>query len=352
MLSFGNQEEKVISLERKNGEKVIVRVIFSLNINNENQLNYHAMITDVTDQIKKDQEMTSKIELYENLLATAKSIIFSYDNVTKIMNCSRVSPKGIQEFLVVNDFPNKVQETKKIHPDYKKEYMKIMLTAYQKEQEGSYDFLGNDQGKSYTWKRLLYKVIKNSENDNYRVIGRILDIQADVEKATKMKERAQRDLMSGLYNRVVTEELMKERLNSLRKQETVAFFMFDIDQFKEINDEYGHLVGDKMISKIANLLKQKFGSKAIIGRLGGDEFAVLSEVENTEAKALAKAEEILKGTRELSKSMNLKFTITTSIGISFAPRDGKSFKTLFMNADKAMYKAKNEGKDCCKIYKS
>ncbi|MDY0208608.1 MAG: GGDEF domain-containing protein, partial [Bacilli bacterium] len=178
------------------------------------------------------------------------------------------------------------------------------------------------------------------------------NVHTEVEKAIRMKERAQKDIMSGLYNRAVTEELIKNKLCEMKRCETFTFYMIDIDQFKEINDEHGHLVGDRLILKIANMLKQEFNSKAIIGRLGGDEFAVLSMEENSEEKAIAKAEDILQATRDLSKTMNVKLKITTSVGIAFAPRDGKTFKTLFMNADKAMYKAKNEGKDCCKIYQN
>lgn len=286
------------------------------------------------------------------MLCIPQSYIFDYNIKTKVLKYYIPDQAENEDVNIVENFHAEVVKCRKIHEDYLKEFTKIFLKKYQQETSDSLEFLAAFNKQEFNWYRISYKVIVNKISDGFRIIGSICNVHTEVEKAIRMKERAQKDIMSGLYNRAVTEELIKNKLCEMKRSETFTFYMIDIDQFKEINDEHGHLVGDRLILKIANMLKQEFNSKAIIGRLGGDEFAVLSMEENSEEKAIAKAEDILQATRDLSKTMNVKLKITTSVGIAFAPRDGKTFKTLFMNADKAMYKAKNEGKDCCKIYQN
>ncbi|MFA6611116.1 MAG: EAL domain-containing protein [Bacilli bacterium] len=358
-LNFNNQEliklqsseEKIVELTKKDNSKIIVKINLSADTSGE-QIIYQATVIDITKEYQENREVNNKVELYENLLCIPQSYIFDYNIKTKVLKYYIPDQAENEDVNIVENFHAEVVKCRKIHEDYLKEFTKIFLKKYQQETSDSLEFLAAFNKQEFNWYRISYKVIANKISDGFRIIGSICNVHTEVEKAIRMKERAQKDIMSGLYNRAVTEELIKNKLCEMKRSETFTFYMIDIDQFKEINDEHGHLVGDRLILKIANMLKQEFNSKAIIGRLGGDEFAVLSMEENSEEKAIAKAEDILQATRDLSKTMNVKLKITTSVGIAFAPRDGKTFKTLFMNADKAMYKAKNEGKDCCKIYQN
>ncbi len=344
-----SNEEKVVELTRKDNSKIIAKINLSIDTS-EGQDSYQATVIDITKEYQENKEINSKIDLYENLLCIPKSYIFDYNINSKVLKYYRPDKEENKDTNIVENFNTKIVKYKNIHEDYIKEFTKIFLKKYEQETKDSLEFLAKFNSPDFNWYRITYKVIKDEEKKGFRVIGSVCNVHSEVEKVIRMKERSQRDIMSGLYNRAVTEELIKSKLCEMKRNETFTFYMIDIDQFKEINDEYGHLIGDRLILKISNMLKQKFDSKAIIGRLGGDEFAVLSMTENSEEKAILKAEDILQATRDLSKTMNVKLKITTSVGIAMAPRDGKAFKTLFMNADKAMYKAKNEGKDCCKVY--
>lgn len=344
-----SSEEKIVELTRKDNSKIVVKISLSIDINGE-QIFYQATVIDITKEYQNNKEINNKIYLYENLLCIPQSYIFDYHINSKMLKYYTCDKEGSKHASIVENFHTKINKNKKIHEDYAKEFTKIFLKKYTQETNDSLDFLATFLNPGFEWFRINYKVIEGKDNDGLHIIGNVCNVHKEVEKELRIRDRAQKDIMSGLYNRAVTEELIKSKLCEMKKNEVFTFYMIDIDQFKEINDEHGHLVGDRLILKIANMLKQIFNSKAIIGRLGGDEFAVLSMQENSEEKAIAKAEDILKATRDLSKTMNVKLKITTSVGIAMAPRDGKTFKTLFFNADKAMYKAKNEGKDCCKVY--
>lgn len=348
---FQNSEEKIVELTRKDNSKIMVKINLSIDTSGK-QNTYQATVIDITKEYQENREINSKVDLYENLLSTHKNYVFDYNINSRILKYYVPDKDKNKVTNIIENFDEKIGECKKIHEDYIEGLTKIFLKKYQQEIEDSFEFLATFDSPDFNWHRITYKVIVNEEKNGFRIIGSVYNVDEEVEEAIRLKERSQRDIMSGLYNRAVTEELMKNKLCEMKKNETFAFYMIDIDQFKEINDEYGHLIGDKLILKISNMLKQKFDSKAIIGRLGGDEFAVLSMTEDSEEKAIMKAEDILKATRELNKTMNIKLKITTSVGIALAPRDGKAFKTLFMNADKAMYKAKNAGKDCYKVYQN
>jgi diguanylate cyclase (GGDEF)-like protein len=124
-------------------------------------------------------------------------------------------------------------------------------------------------------------------------------------------------------------------------------FIMDIDDFKNINDSFGHLFGDEVIKKVAETIKLNIGHRGIVGRFGGDEFfAFLDGVETRDSlKTLLKS--IVK---ELFTAFDPKCRITTSIGVSQYPKDGDNFEVLFGKADKALYIAKEKGKNRHIIY--
>jgi diguanylate cyclase (GGDEF)-like protein len=123
--------------------------------------------------------------------------------------------------------------------------------------------------------------------------------------------------------------------------------IMDIDDFKNINDSFGHLFGDQVIKKVADTLKINIGHRGIVGRFGGDEFfALVDGIETRDAlKTMLKTV-----VKELMTAFDPKCKITTSIGVSQYPKDGENFEVLFGKADKALYIAKEKGKNRHIIY--
>ena len=110
--------------------------------------------------------------------------------------------------------------------------------------------------------------------------------------------------------------------------------MIDIDNFKDVNDQYGHPAGDKILVKTGELLREIFRDSDLIGRVGGDEFVVYSESGDTKMKALR----LLNGTADFTKEGELR--ISVSIGIASSTGDpGEEYQELFSRADQAMYRA-------------
>ena len=124
--------------------------------------------------------------------------------------------------------------------------------------------------------------------------------------------------------------------------------ILDVDNFKKVNDIYGHLSGDAMLRDIADMLRRLFPENAVLARVGGDEFAVLLYHVKTLGEVEEKADGILKNFRSILRQQ--KDIISCSIGISIAPENGDNFASIYKNADAALYQAKRQGKNRYALY--
>ena len=166
------------------------------------------------------------------------------------------------------------------------------------------------------------------------------------ENHTRNKELlkyAQTDALTGLYNKETTEQLTDELLSE-DENKYHAFLILDVDCFKQINDIYGHAVGDIVLQKFGKLLKGTFREGDILGRIGGDEFGVIMKNIQTKDIAMKKAEELLAKTQAYKIDELKGNNISISIGISTAPQDGDCYMDLYKRADQALYQAKRSGK--------
>ncbi|NLL75832.1 MAG: diguanylate cyclase [Clostridiales bacterium] len=155
----------------------------------------------------------------------------------------------------------------------------------------------------------------------------------------KFKQKAEQDAMTGLLNHTAFEQHITKYI---KNNPVGVFYMIDIDNFKQINDKYGHDQGDTVIRDFANLLSVVFCSNAYLGRLGGDEFAVFETEVSDKALIQQKAQNVIDGFSSLSRKYDNKLQLSCSIGISLVNSIGNSFSSLYRNADKNLYLSKNQ----------
>lgn len=168
------------------------------------------------------------------------------------------------------------------------------------------------------------------------------DISERVRKEHSLREAATRDRLTGLHNRSYVESRLQEAcLQAKQHQMPLTVLMCDVDHFKQINDRYGHLTGDRVLRRIARILRQGARASDVIGRWGGEEFLIVLEDCN-EQNALELAERIRS---RVEKSADAEVgQLTISLGIaSMAPDD--SVTALIARADAAMYEAKRSGRN-------
>jgi len=201
-------------------------------------------------------------------------------------------------------------------------------------------------------------VIKELKEDDLRKIL-ILTTQFALEiKKAYLYEELQAlswfDGLTGLYLSRYFSELVEDEIErALQNKEQLSFLMLDVDYFKKINDQYGHLVGDIVLKNIANIIKNNAREFDILGRYGGDEFIiVLPSAEKKQAFYIA--ERIKNEVKEHKLSIEdvpEKIQLSVSIGISSFPQDGTDKKMLIDKADFALYRSKKIGKDTVTLFK-
>ena len=156
------------------------------------------------------------------------------------------------------------------------------------------------------------------------------------------------DKLTELFNKKTMENLCKMKLKTFNENSSsnifMAFYIIDLDHFKEVNDLLGHQFGDKVLVEFAKGLKKIFRPNDCIGRFGGDEFVVIVDSLPNMEVVVRKAEQIKQIAFNLAIDGRSKF-VTASIGIAIAPQNGRDYDSLFAAADKAVYHVKNTGKN-------
>ena len=155
------------------------------------------------------------------------------------------------------------------------------------------------------------------------------------------------DPLSGCFNRRGLNQLAEREVSrAVRAKKNIAVLAIDVDHFKHINDEYGHLTGDEVIREVGALLRETARDVDVVARIGGEEFTILAPDSNDEG-ALILAERVLQAFRQHQfRSLPPERRITTSVGVAAAPaRDDEVAKTLLARADEALYVAKRNGRD-------
>ena len=161
----------------------------------------------------------------------------------------------------------------------------------------------------------------------------------------KYREKSRRDLTTGLLNKAAMEEEICSYLSDRPVQSLDALIILDIDDFKHVNDHYGHFIGDAVILRLSGLMKETYEKDAFLGRFGGDEFVVFLKNVGSGEEMELKLEKLKGefGTTNFGKDGELYCTI--SVGVSYNMEISTSYEAMFECADQALYKAKEYGKD-------
>ena len=193
------------------------------------------------------------------------------------------------------------------------------------------------------------------EQDFAMAMASTMSLALEMERRQSLEEhldyRANHDILTELPNRRLFLDRLDQAIkHAQRYQRHVAILFIDLDRFKEINDSLGHLVGDQVLIHIANLMQSQLRNVDTISRLGGDEFCLMVDYVD-DIQIVSKVAEKIVQMMQLPICINQhELYVTCSIGISVYPSDGDTPDTLLRNADAAMYKAKNEGRNSYNFY--
>ncbi|HLA33807.1 MAG TPA: diguanylate cyclase, partial [Rhodocyclaceae bacterium] len=186
--------------------------------------------------------------------------------------------------------------------------------------------------------------------DSAGTIGNYITIYTDISERKAAQQRiehlAHHDILTGLCNRYNLDHRLNQELSSARRHGgSLAVLFIDMDRFKEINDTYGHAVGDRLLVEVARRLRLSVRESDIVARLGGDEFVVVVTGMEAALDAAAVADKILHALGQSYEIDGRALHSTPSIGVGIFPEDGDSHEALMRCADLAMYCAKQQGRN-------
>jgi diguanylate cyclase (GGDEF)-like protein/PAS domain S-box-containing protein len=199
---------------------------------------------------------------------------------------------------------------------------------------------------SVIWISVRAHCVLDRQDELLRIIGVITNINTEKLLSLKLSEKASYDFLSGLYNRnTFMRQLQSEIERSINSR--VGLIFIDVDDFKMINDTYGHDTGDEIIKCVADIIKDALGNEGFAGRFGGDEFVMCVTGENMlnqigEGLSRTVLDHFDRGYRSEKHDITLK--IKASLGIAIAPEHGRDNEALLAAADEAMYFVKKNGK--------
>lgn len=194
-----------------------------------------------------------------------------------------------------------------------------------------------DEG--YTVKNIL-----SSDGADVTRFGNVILHKAISEYAEEIDINSQKDSLTGLWDKKYAESAINEYL--ARENRNGVMYLLDMDNFKLINDSYGHIQGDEVLIKFADIMRENKQEDDLLCRIGGDEFIIFSKGKPVELRSKERAEMIITNFGKLMPGLD----ISLSIGIATAPNDGCTFAELYGNADKALYYVKQNGKNGAHFY--
>lgn len=291
-----------------------------------------------------EQAMKASEERYRLATDGANDIIWDWDIKSDFFYMSKLwgqtlEHKSTDTKMTYNEFilllypedrervENKIQEYIKVKPEYYSDECRLMLAD-----------------KTVKWVHIRGKALKNDVDEVIRIAGSMTDITERKLYEKRIEEIAYKDALTGLPNRAELYDRLVE-LSNIPGTMKSGIFHLDIDNFKIINDLYGHRFGDRFINEIAVTLQEMSEKGWFISRSGGDEFTIIiNNIDNNE-KVEAYAKKIMAYINKNISVFEQNIDITCSIGICLYPDDGGSADEILRNVDMAMYKAKKEGKN-------
>ena len=303
--------------------------------------------------LQQYNEIINQKKVFQLLFEKSKDGIF-LDSKDKFLDCNEAAvkifeAKNKEELLK----QNAMTLSPKFQPDGKLSSDKLVAIFTKAKRYGVYrgEWLAKKLNGSEFWIDMVITVIALNNNTIYYTVFRDISQRKKIEKELKENEikliyRARHDTLTNLPNRFMFNEIIThEMLKAKREDKKIALLFLDFDGFKNINDFYGHDMGDELLVQATKRLKDEIRESDYLFRFGGDEFVFLFSDFKDENDILKIAEKLKNSFSEpfLIKGHFLK--ISVSIGIAVYPDDGTTNEELLRNADIAMYKAKERGKN-------
>lgn len=308
---------------------------------------FYCMMLDITVQHMAKEELRLSLERHEIIMNQATDIIFDWDIRSDTLTFSKNWHQKFGYDPISRDISRQIPFSQNIHPEDMPAFIKIMEDTSGGRPYTETEFRIRDLMGNYTWCRIRTTTQYDAEGVPLKAVGVIVDIDADKKQHLRLLEQAQRDSLTGLLNKSTSRHAVESILK--KADSHGVLLIIDLDNFKQINDRYGHLCGDTVLSDIASALKRMFRATDVVARIGGDEFLIcLPGAPAKEAERKARA--VIQTLSDIVV-YGRKGHVSGSVGAAVFPDDADYFTELYRCADLALYTIKNTKKGGFAFYR-
>lgn len=289
-----------------------------------------------------NRKIAMDIKKHYQLYELSNEHFFEYDlnNDSLFLSLRKDDAAGNREpNTTIPKYGKSMRNENKLSEEQKKKFLDIITTG----KNGIEDMRLHMPDDTYRWMRITYRQITDDTGKLVYVIGKLTDIDEEYKEKNSLIEMAQKDGLTNVYNRATCKKMITQELSKLQPGQEAALLILDIDNFKSVNDEFGHYGGDIVLKEAAKLLPDVFGKINIVGRLGGDEFTVYVKDAGDRTLLEQDCDLLCAQMRQIRLPGSSK-SFTVSVGVAIAAA-GATYNELYKNADKALYKAKENGRD-------
>lgn len=308
------------------------------------------VVDDIIASMDKFVQNRVNLTKYRTILSMSDSLYFDYTQLSNILNIYIYSHN--KSYLILSDdfdrWIGKMLEKYIWNENDKKKFQAFCM--YMKEGVDNFKVQFSTTFFSRSTRNDLVRIVGSTiyDHQDNRIVTGAIYTEGQLSEQPYYTTEASKDAATGLMNkRAIMEYAAQKLLNE--KDEQYFLMVIDIDDFKHINDTYGHLYGDTVILKIAECFKRIVGVRGIVARFGGDEFVVLLEKGDLESLEFI-LQTVFNNIKVLFLDEHPELNVTLSAGIAGYPQDGTTYDELFLKADKALYVAKANGKNSYVIY--
>jgi diguanylate cyclase (GGDEF)-like protein len=301
--------------------------------------------------IKSRKELHKKQSLHMEAMSSVNTVFFEYDAIAKKMIISKTFAKQHHLPEAIPSVDKKLLATNIEYEGEPSSFGELLLEIKKSLSMPEREFKAKTIDGQWKWYQITvtntFNVLKTRK---LRALAVVRDVTAEKEAEALLKSKAERDPMTGLYNKAGGINLMSNTLLKSGKDELHALFVLDLDNFKSINDVLGHSAGDGAIIDAGRSLNELFRGTDILCRFGGDEYVAMAVNISDAGVAARKGEEICNALRRTYGEPTHSLKITASVGIALFPNHGTTYQALFDCADAAAYVVKKQGKNNYHIY--
>lgn len=335
-----------------------------------------AVVGNITELKRGQKQLEYERERYRVLLSCIEDIVFEYnyeqDRITFIIN--KPSVQGNSNIIEIDHYKKRFQLLDVIYPEdvekvkpifegksFRHADVRLRLTGdkdedYLRMKRYAMSAIVQKDEKhpikesDYRWFEVHGTAIYDENGRLYRNLGAIHDIDDKKRTNERLRYQSERDPLTQIYNKISVDANINDFLEREGKNGMHALLVLDLDDFKNVNDTYGHQFGDKVLMKTTKVIRDLMRKDDIVGRVGGDEFVILMKSIPNHSCMMKRALDLCRRIEQSTLQEHEDFHLCASVGVAVYPEHGSSYKELFGRADMALYEAKRKGKNQYALY--